>query len=250
MKKLTTLLVIIFSFIFITCSKDKENDLSNEIINVNKINDKVENQILWKKTYLNEHIKYKVKIDGTKDNSGILAFNENGVFITYTIGKNKTTYSLLDYFIELNGLERDDVEVATNTIYNINFKEGQLTIAFLVKNKKENRNHLVVFNIHPDEIMKYLQKEKTETFEFVNESNTKDEADVNDFYFMPELIGYLYKDGSYGIFNENKKNILALKVENNEKIILMYEDNSTEIFRVKRPGGIYGDYLTLLVKDK
>jgi len=39
---------------------------------------------------------------------------------------------------------------------NINFKEGQLTIAFLVKNKKENRNHLVVFNIHPDEIMKYL----------------------------------------------------------------------------------------------
>lgn len=46
MKKLTTLLVIIFSFIFITCSKDKENDLSNEIINVNKINDKVENQIL------------------------------------------------------------------------------------------------------------------------------------------------------------------------------------------------------------
>jgi len=154
MKKLTTLLVIIFSFIFITCSKDKENDLSNEIINVNKINDKVENQILWKKTYLNEHIKYKVKIDGTKDNSGILAFNENGVFITYTIGKNKTTYSLLDYFVELNGLERDEVEVATNTIYNINFKEGQLTIAFLVKNKKENRNHLVVFNIHPDEIMK------------------------------------------------------------------------------------------------
>ena len=66
MKKLTTLLVIIFSFIFITCSKDKENDLSNEIINVNKINDKVENQILWKKTYLNEHIKYKVKIDELK----------------------------------------------------------------------------------------------------------------------------------------------------------------------------------------
>ena len=187
-------IILIYSTLFLSCNKNNENISQKK-------------QIIYKR---NNSEKYITRIDGTIGGHGSIYFDENELTIIYLMPEQIIESNPLEVYSAIYSLNKDEVEIATDTLYKVNVgNEGTLT---LVKEYKEIHNKHNTYK--PERITEYMIGDK---------------------------IGFPYDDELSWFDDEGNKNSEKIKLKNiagiiveNNIITLKYEDNTKEVFTIKR----------------
>lgn len=210
-------IILIYSTLFLSCNKNNENISQKK-------------QIIYKR---NNSEKYITRIDGTIGGHGSIYFDENELTIIYLMPEQIIESNPLEVYSAIYSLNKDEVEIATDTLYKVNVgNEGTLTLVYLVRNLKNNKIYLVGSRVAPYEV--------TEFNEIHNKHNTYKPELITE-YMIGDKIGFPYDDELSWFDDEGNKNSEKIKLKNiagimveNNIITLKYEDNTKEVFTIKR----------------
>lgn len=216
-KNLITFLLILYSFMFVNCSKSTEEISNKEKSTTEENTDflkempqitKTEKQVSWKRdrNIEEDDIIHKVWIKTAEDEEGSIVFNENDFFLVVDDGGGEEiTWHLSKVIDSLLGEEKGEYKIISEIAYKIDVGDGSFAVLVLSQYNNDK--------VYPV-VLRYI-----DSFD-----NT---GEIDSFQILP----FINEKTQKLAFDE--KNITNVEVLNNKDIVIEYSNITYEHYTPK-----------------